>query len=318
MASEFEFLLSEVTVSNLKKLSTHQSVSAEQRLCELSELADSVLDVVGELFDSGMNLAEIISCISDGFTVPEAEIHDQALDENKQRLFARQSFENVYDRAYFADFFVSRLIERGVKVKESDFLQQGKEGQIFAYVKNQFSDEAFDVFSENISDPRVNYCSSFSEAVKKLVSGAADFCLLPLEERGGVRLPTVSEFIYSNDLKINSVTPVFGYTGNGEIKYAMISKNFIIEDYTKEDDRYLEIRIETDSGMTSTEIGIAAAILGMEIYRINTFTSFNGDCTVGNYSVVIRKTGADFLPFLAYLDLFCPGYTPVGLYKNLE
>ena len=318
MAFELEFSPSEINQRNLRRLSRDQSIVEERRICELSELAYSACTLAGDLYSSGMNLSEIVSYMSDGLTVTDSVIHTDALPQNKDRLLCYQSFSSAYDRAVFAQLLVDGLIRAGIPVAEENFLRQGRVGNVFTYVKNQYSDEAFDVFSESVHDPRVSYSASLAEAVKKLVAGTADFCLLPLEERGGVRLPTVSELIYANDLKINAVTPVFGYTGNGEVKYAMISKNFIIEDYSDEDDRYLEIRLESDSGRTVTELGLAAEVFGVEIYRINTFTAITEDGPLGNYSAVLRITGADFLPFLVYSALFLTECTPMGLYKNLE
>ena len=318
MALDFSFSPSEITVNNLRKLSRKQSLTEEQRFCELSELADSACDAARELYLAGMTPSEITSCLGEGLSFNVTEIHTEGLPENKESLMLFEDFSSAYDKAVFSQLLVNKLKGADVSFREDDFLQQGEEGSVFSYVKNQYSDEAFDVFSENVNDPRVSYSSSFTEAVKKLNAGIADFCLLPLEERGGVRLPTVSELIYANDLKINAVTPVFGYTGNGEIKYATVSKCFIIEEYSMEDDRYFEIRLETDSGIAVTELGLAAAVFGMEVYRINTFTSVADSGAVCNYSAVIRKTGGDFLPLLVYLALFFPSYTPVGLYKNLE
>ena len=141
---------------------------------------------------------------------------------------------------------------------------------------------------------------------------------MPLEERGGARLAAVAELLFREDLKINSVTPVFGFEGLADMKYALVSKHFTVPDIFPDDDRYLEIRIKADSNVSVSELFSAAESLDSYLYRINTLTFTTEDGEAQYYSVVFRDDGKDFSPLLVYLTLFSGAYTPIGIYKNLE
>jgi hypothetical protein len=144
------------------------------------------------------------------------------------------------------------------------------------------------------------------------------YALLPLEERGGVRLPTVAEMILRGDLKINSVTPVFGLDGSADMKYALVSKNFRPTVTSLGDDGYLEIRFEASSDTSLAELVMVSECLGARIYRLNTVTLRDDDGESTYYSVVFCDDGRGFVSLLAYLTLFVPDAITVGMYKNLE
>ena len=201
---------------------------------------------------------------------------------------------------------------------ESDFLPCAEVDNSFTYVRNAFSDEAYEVFSSTVDDATVRYSSNFKECFDAVACGAVSYCLLPLEERGGVRLPTVSELIYRNDFKINAVTPVFGMDNNADLKYAMVSKYFGRFDFTEDDDVYLEIRIGQECEDNLPSVVAAAAHLGHTVYRVNTSTVVTEGEEETFFSVVFRAGNSGFTSFLVYLTLFARDFTPVGLYKNLE
>ena len=124
--------------------------------------------------------------------------------------------------------------------------------------------------------------------------------------------------IYRSDLKITSVTPVFGFDGSLDMKYALVSKTLLPPDYSREDDRYLEIRLPTDSDTTLSELLAVADSYGIGVYRINTASYHTEAGERSSYSVVFKSEGGNFATLLVYLTLFVYDYTPVGIYKNLE
>jgi hypothetical protein len=141
---------------------------------------------------------------------------------------------------------------------------------------------------------------------------------LPLEEGGDYRIPMVNALIYANDLKILSVTPVFGFDGNADLKCALVASGFTPIPYSSEDDRYLELLIPKSDGSEISAVLMSASSFGAEAYRINS-VNFDGDS--GNesyYSVILKRQGENFVDVLTYLSVFVSGYLPVGIYKNLE
>ena len=245
------------------------------------------------------------------------DIRFDTLEDNLPRMGRFAELAGIFDEAVFCTLFFEYLKNHGVSLSEKDFFAYPPNDETFVYVKNAFADEAYDVFSQDFSDPRLKYAPSFKEAVKLVCGNIVSYCLLPIEERG-VRLPTVEELIFRNDCKINSVIPVFGFDGNADLKYALVSKNIYRADYFVDDDRYFEIRIPLDCEHGLSRLAICSEELHVSIYRVNTLTFSTEDGEKSYFSVVLKSLGGDFALLLVYLTLFLSDYIPVGIYKNLE
>lgn len=316
--NDFEFVADEALLSNLKRLSVEQSVISEQRVLEISDIVAALADSTLSLMDDGVEMHEALSLFAGSVSFGDYERSDISADENS--LYISNSLKTLErsDKTVFADLYIAELKKRNITVKETDFLAEVSGEETFTYVKNAFSDEAYDVFSQDFEDPRLRYSTSFKECADAVSDGEVTYCLLPLEERGGVRLPTVSDLIFRRDFKINSVTPVFGPDGNANMKYALVSKSFTVPMRQSGDDRYLEIRLGAADGVSLSEILSAVDSFSMSVYRVNTVVfDTEGESEV-YYSLVIRDDGNDFSRFLTYLVLFGGDFVPVGIYKNLE
>ena len=312
------FVANDITISNMEKLSEKQSIYSERRICEIAEIAAEAADYYAEMYRDGYGVYEILSIISDGYVSAPLTQHGNALENNRPAIKEYLKRFCMQDKVIFAELFLNKLAEAGIVLGEKNFLHEEDGNNTVTYVKNALADEAYDVFSQDLSEPRVKYSATLGDAVKLVSSGEAEYALLPLEERGGARLAAVAELLFKEDLKINSVTPVFGFEGLADMKYALVSKHFTVPKILPEDDRYLEIRIKADVGVSVSELFAAAESLDSYLYRINTLTFDTEDGSVQYYSVVFRDDGKDFSPLLVYLTLFSSAYTPIGIYKNLE
>ncbi len=318
MTDEYGIDLPTENEENLRTLSIGGSIIAERRICELSELVDSFTSFADELLRAGLGVTELLSFFSEQISFGGTSRHADAMPENVPLINCMESLTDSLDKAVFAELLTDRLSKAGVDISEHSFLPKTKIGERFAYVKNAFSDEAYDVFSQDFSDPRLKYSVGFKDAVRSVLDGEVSYALLPLEEAGGTRLPSVAELIYRNDLKINAVTPVFGPDGTAELKYALVSTSLTPPDINKEDDRYLEIRLSGASENTLTALMLAARMYGAEVYRINTVSFKREGRDDSFFSIVLRGEGYDFTRLFVYLTLFTNDFLPVGMYKNLE
>ena len=315
---ELVFCPHSVNISNLSAISTSQSALEEERICEIAELAAAATEFTRHVQDAGMTPYEALLLIADASFFDACDcVHGDALSDNRVRLEKYLSALSLIDKATFCELYVGFLSERGIKISEKDFLVQRVAPESFVYVKNPYSDEAYDVFSQDFIDPRLKYVLSFKEALKAVYDDDATYCLLPLEE-GGARIPSVARMLFDSDLKINAVTPVFGFDGSADMKYALIAKHFNIPPVARDDDRYLEIRLSTDSTSSVVDVLNIAELYGSGLYRINTvnFESEGGQHTY--LSVVFCDEGADFTSLLVYLTLFVTDFSLIGIYKNLE
>ncbi len=318
MLKDGNYSENEQTKQNMIYLSEQQAICAEKRICELSELVFDASRAARVLSNDGYGIYEILGMLIEGSCFDFGFGGEISLPENRDRIISYINSIESKDKALFSEMLTESLIAENIAVAESDFLQNEKSEETFIYVKNRLADEAFDVFSQDFDDPRVSYAASFKEAARAVSLGICEYCLLPLEERGGARISGIASLLFAEDLKIDSVTPVFGLDGSADMKYALVSRKFSVPEICEDDDRYLEIRMAADSTKTLADVFAAAQALSVEIYRVNTVAFDTEDGRIPYFSIVFRKNGESFSSLLVYLTLFCSSYTAVGIYKNLE
>lgn len=312
------FSVHPVTAENLSELFRRESALEEARVCELADCARRAAGYVGELLDGGMDLAEALSLLSDGLVFPAGVPDGAALPECEPLLRVHGGMLSRLDRLAFCRLFCREAVGAGCFRSVGDFFAEGLVPETFVYVRNVFADEAYDVFSGEFSRPTVHYAASLREAVGEVADGVTSYALLPLEERGGVRIPTVEEFLLQNELHITGITPVFGLDGRADLKYAMVSKNFRVPVAEADDDLYFEFLVGKDSEPQLSEILSAAEGAGAEVYRVHTLHLVSSEGESSYFSVIVKKSAGDFLVLWLYLFLFAPAFIPIGMYKNLE
>ena len=311
------FGAAENTAKNLSRIAREQAVLTERRILELYDVTASALATSRAYADDGLTAYEILSAIDTDTPLSNYCGGDGTPDEVSAPLARTLSALPAIDRIVFSDLYSVGAEKEGIPVTESDLLPVGDGDETFIYLRNALADEAYDVFSQDFRDARVKYATTLIECARAVENGESRFCLLPFEERGGSRLPTVSEIIYRHDLKVNAVTPVFGFDGTADLKYALLSRDFIIPECTAEDDRYLEVRLRALDPIMS-ELFLSVSYFGHTLYRTDT-VCFNTEGEASRFfSLVIRDGGCGFGGLLVYLSLFAEDFTPVGIYKNLE
>ena len=318
MISDGYFVENEIIAENMSKLSASQSLSCERRICEVRDLAYEAAIAISEMFSDGMTIYEVLEILAQEIDLSLPGVHEDALEENRKRLSSYFSTLSAYDKAVFSELLCEAVNNCDMSVTEHDFLHSGKSGERIVYVKNRLADEAYDVFSQELTYPTVSYVQTFKEATRAVVEGRAEYCILPLEERGGSRLSGITAMLFSDDLKINSVTPVFGFDGSADMKYALVSKHFTVPQIDSDDDRYLEIQLRADMAISLSELFTAGDTLGVSVYRVNTVMFDTEDGAKTYYSVVFKSTERDFTSLLVFLTMFSGVYSAIGIYKNLE
>ena len=312
MYGDMEFSVAEVSLSNLRKLDNEISRSCDGRICELAFTADIVADRFSELAASGMSAYEIFMLFSEQCIVPGKYDVDGARLANSGFI---ASILGYNDTACMTELILEKLTERGIDVSESDFLEEETAQELLTYVKNPLADEAFDVFSQDFDDPRVAYSDSNRSACFALADGKVGYCILPFEE-SGARIPGIYSMINALDLKISAVIPVFGIDASADMKYALVSRSFRIPQMGADVDRYLEIRLSSESDIGVTAAAVAAEYFGLDIFRISSMP--DGDDSRFSNLLILKDRGRGFTAFLAYLALFARSYSVVGIYENIE
>ncbi len=318
MQREEFFEPDKVNIDNINALSIEQSISFEKRICEIAEISDVAAAVAEELINDGFGIYEMLGFISDAVSFSSSEGHGFVMPESAFKIKKYLGAISSYDKTVFADVFTKRLLSLGLKISEADFLPEAIGDGSVVYVKNRLADEAYDVFADGLHNSTVSYVENLRDAAAAVADGKKEYCILPLEEKGGARLASIAAILFSYDLKIASVTPVFGFDGSADVKYALVSRHFNIPSVAPDDDRYLEIRLPQDSSLSLTALFSAAEMLGSSVYRINTVRFDSEEGANAYYTVVFKDEGKDFSTLLVFLTLFAGSYTAVGIYKNLE
>lgn len=309
------FLPPQVLSDNIRAIAAHQSLLEERRICELSEIAAAASEYLAILSEDGMPPVDALSLIS--LEEDATVIHEGALEAAKLYLSLHGKNLSATDKTVFISLLADRLAEKKLCPEEADFLPPAAAKENFTYVKNLYADEAYDVFAQGFSDPRLFYSESLKDAVSAVAEGRAGYCLLPLEEKGGIRLASISQMLYRSDLRIASVTPVYGYGEETGLTYALISRGFCIPPVAGEDDRYLELRLPKENCRLA-ELLSAAEFFGALVYRIQTMQLEGESEPKPFYSIVLRAEGRDFVLLLMYLFTFVKDFAPIGIYSNLE
>ena len=315
MNEDLLFNIDKVSLSNLSNTEEDVFKKIELRMCEIAFIADSIASASSEYISDGMTVSDILAVLGDELV----SLFSPSLDLKTSSLFNLNRITadlSDVDKAVFSDLLLSKFNERGIHISESDFLEAKESDEVFTYVKNSYSDEAYDVFSQEFEDPRVMYSESFREACFAVADGRVGYCILPFEERGGMRIPGIYSMISKLDLKIASVTPVFGPEGTSDMKYALVGRGYFIPEIGEDVDRYLEIRVSTDESIES--LLNVAKYFDLSVYRINTMYSDSDENGSSFYSLVLKDGGKSFVAFLIFMTVFMSNYTPVGIYKNLE
>ena len=312
------FVPDKATISNLNELSLRASLVDEARSIEISDLASAAVSFSVSMLNEELGIYEILSLLSESVGFGSYTTDEGLVEDNRSSVFSYVSSLSLLDRIDFVRRYVRLLREAGHPLTEAQFVGAAGEGERIGYVRNQYADEAYDVFSQEFRDSRVKYYRGIKECAAALDSGEVDYILLPLEERGGVRLPTVAELIYRKDYKISAVTPVFGFDLGADMKYALVGKGFKHSRHKSGDDRYMELRIPQSADISVTEVLSSAGALGMTLYRVNTLTFDTEGESKTHFLAVLREGGDGFVSLLTYLTLFADDYVAVGLYKNLE
>lgn len=311
------FETSRVICSNLDSIAKEQGRLHEMALCELSLAAATIASSVSEGIAAGMSLNELMTVLSEETVLLPADPSNDTPDFTVESVRKFMAQQNGIDKAAFALQLSSRLSEAGISVTESEYLDTEEQPETVAYVRNALSDEAFDVFSQEFSDPRVIYAQSFREACAAVADRKAGYCILPYEERGGARIPTISALVSSYDLKIIAITPVFGFEGNADMKYALIGRSFVIPECDDLTDRYLELSVSCNSNVSLGELLSAAEYMSLSVFGVYTDVSSSMG-SESYFTLILKDGGSTFAPFLTYLCLFVGEFEPMGLYKNIE
>ncbi len=275
-------------------------------------------------------LARLISG-QEGFTPDFFE--NEAFREANPVLFGRSPGSGRSGRDGFADLLnaeermeLCRLLTRCAGHPETgipSFLRLSFPDRCgITYVKNAPADAACRKFCRVIPEPTVTGDSSFQAVCEEVYEGRTAFCILPIASSTEGPLGGFRRLIDKYDLKI-----VYSCTvpapDDAENEFVLCQKAFGA--YPPQTGHPVRFRFSlpapdedgSQDGAGPGEVLTALTRLGAVIRQIDSMpAAYAGQEFV--YDITVTANGADLSAAYAFLSLFAPRFTPVGLYSVLN
>lgn len=298
----------DIVKKNLLDLDKRQSDLFEIRRALIKELSDSI-------------------CLN-------KELTFEIVKERYRDIFSDANFSEKYfdalslaDRVELCSFLskspkLNRAFEE-VLLGENEKCDADAIGKV-AYMKNNYTDQAYLTFSKVISSPRSSYHSSFQAVCEEVYSGTCEYCILPIENSNDGKLMTFYSMIDKYELKINYICTVYHSNGQGFTKFALLKKSFSISGIFNASQAYLskrslEIRVsellKNDSPLFN--ILSAAELCSLKLQRIDSLPLTYNEDLLGYY-VVFSISQSDLKTFLMYLSLEYPQSYLMGVYLSVN
>ncbi len=239
------------------------------------------------------------------FSEPAVQsLHREVREENRVALSTFMSSILSYDNAVLAELVTSRLVEGSSDASLAALLPLTAPKRI-AYVRNAYTDEAYDVFASEIPDACALFCDSYEEACGETSSDVETFCILPLRDTQGTLHRATMSYLETHALMAVAVVTVT----DGEdvpMQYALCGAAPI--EYPTSWELLLSL-----SDFTSADLSafvIAVGHFGMQLRGVQ------GELG-GELLATLRGNGSPHM-LLVWLELYAPQYRIKGLYSQTE
>ncbi len=244
------------------------------------------------------------------FDSPTGETDEAALPF----LSAVKGTVNTADRVAYIQAYLSMRehSERPLQLAELLPIAQPSKACI-TYVRNAYTDEAYETFADIVHSATVHYTDSFREACNAVATKEADFCILPYRHTGG-SLPSFSELAARYSLYVCALCRVYHADGTDVTTFALYGRNLL----PQEDDGTVYLRcsfLAADAATIACHMH-AAGILGIALEDVQAVPCAEQEGMLLCSATLLPKKNI-LLPWLAYLFAFADGAACQGLYKEI-
>lgn len=181
-----------------------------------------------------------------------------------------------------------------------------------SYVKNNYNDMAYMLFSKLFLNPKVSYAASFEEVCEDVYNGISDYCILPLESVSNGKMFGFYSLIEKYELKVFAVCDVEEEHSEERTRYALLSKSnlLFLDSFRK---NYFEFSVIGDNEYNALSISRAAQGCGMKLYRVDSLP-VKYDNSIFRFYYVFEYDSSSVIPFLIYLNFKYPQCKSIGHY----
>lgn len=229
-------------------------------------------------------------------------------------LSAIKGAVNAADRIAYIHAYLAMREQKKRPLRLCDLLPIAESGTCrIAYVRNPYTDEAYETFANALSSPTVYYADSFREACGAVAAREADFCILPYRHTGG-HLPSFSELAGRYSLYICALCRVYHADGTDVTTFALYGRELL----PQEDDGTVYLRcsfLAADTAAFACHLS-AAGMLGAALEDVQAVPYADREGALLCSATVLPKRNI-LLPWLTYLLAFADGASCQGLYKEI-
>ena len=297
----------EIISSNLDELRCRSMQSREQLLAHLCELATE---------------------ITDGFADPVAFL--ASLPEHRLLVPRERMHTNPPARAYA---FAHSTYERAllcIDLRKKTPMTEDEWNELFfpsgdgeadsasankiSYQGNNYTDLAFECFSNVLGGARVSYVSDFTAVCENIYNGQSEYGILPIESSEDGRLGNFARLIARYDLRICATCDV-KIEGERITRYALLRRSISLLPKDSDRPRFLEGSCTLTGYPAAEDLLEAARICGLAIERADLKKA---DPEGSALQVTLSAKDGDLPAFLLYLAMEIPAFHTVGYYPNYK
>ena len=276
-----------IHLDNIDELSRRMRITELQRALEVSELIDTIIKSSRD--------GDCVSVFNSfAKTFPTSDFSDRAMLCQALASSPRHSAE-LQKRSYLT----------------SEGIPAGAHGKV-SIVRNRYNEEAYSVFSEMISNSKVAYAVSFTEACEDVFDGRCEFCILPVESSQSGRLFGFYSMLDRYELKICALCELDGATPTESTKYALVGRSMPDRIPKKLDWRF-ECAIISGVGRLLGDISSNCEALEARLIKIDSLSvEYNERLQKYYFTFEVSERGVAGLDLL--LSEEYATYVPLGLY----
>lgn len=228
-------------------------------------------------------------------------------------LWLRSLSEVIYDSLDYS-LIREHLRSQFSSIEEGDERSHGK----ISYIRNKYTERAFDRFAKLLEDAKVLHADSFEDSCMDVYNGICEYCILPTENSVDGRLSAFGKLIEKYDLHIAATTTI--RDDNSYTEVALLSRDI---DFQKFGDsarqRMLEISLTSPIHGTADIYGILsfAGAYGLSLAHIDSKLNADGI----RFTILLSADNVQIryieILVLCLLSIY-PSFTVTGFYKHIN
>ena len=188
-----------------------------------------------------------------------------------------------------------------------------------SYVKNNYTDSAYLMFSSAMRSPRCAYSDSFETICEDVYNGESEFCILPIETSTDGKLFSFYTLIDRYELKITSVCSI-EHPGSGKTTdFALLARSLSLPIKKQETTLMMELRVcqSLNHPTGIYDIFKAADACRMPLVRVDSIALPYGNGLLSHYAV-FSLSPSRLGELLTYLALEFPQCYVMGIYTKTK